>query len=110
MNAAFPIWKIDTKFLIEDFIAKGFASVTCCISEKHLDKTWIGKTINENFIKELPATVDPCGENGEYHTFCYKGPIFKNEIKFSLGETMHKFYSPEENGFWFVDLIQHNEL
>jgi len=105
MQASFPIWKTDTKFLIEDFIAKGFASVTCCISEKHLDKNWIGKTIDENFVKELPAAVDPCGENGEYHTFCYKGPIFKKEIKFSLGETMHKLYSPEEkNGFWYIDI------
>jgi uncharacterized protein (TIGR00290 family) len=106
MKAVFPIWKLDTKFIINDFINKGFGSITCCISQKHLDKKFIGKQIDQEFINALPVNADPCGENGEYHTFCYKGPLFKNEIKFSLGEIVLKAFDQKAgNGFWFIDLL-----
>lgn len=120
MKAAFPIWKTDTKFLIEDFIAKGFKTITCCVNDGYLNEDWVGKEINERFVSDLPNNVDACGENGEYHTFCYKGPIFKKEINFTIGE---KVYKPLEikttddstcntntitKGFWFVDLVPSN--
>lgn len=106
MKAAFPLWKIDTNYLVNDFILKGFESITCCINEKSLNENWIGKIIDTNFIKHLPKNVDPCGENGEYHTFCYKGPIFKNTIKFSAGEKTLKNY--DQYKFWFIDLLPVN--
>lgn len=116
MKAVFPLWKINTTDLINDFIAKEFKTITCCVNDGYLNELWVGKEINETFIKELPNNVDPCGENGEYHTFCYAGPIFKKKIDFTIGE---KVYKPLEikttddvclskiitKGFWFVDLI-----
>jgi uncharacterized protein (TIGR00290 family) len=116
MKAVFPLWKIDTTELIHDFIAKDFKTITCCVNDAYLNETWVGKEIDKNFVKELPPNVDPCGENGEYHTFCYEGPIFKNKIIFMIGEKIYKpleikttdeFCSPtvKTKGFWFVDLV-----
>jgi len=112
----FPLWKMDTKDLLEDFITKKFKTITCCINDGYFDKTWVGKEIDADFIKDLPPFVDPCGENGEYHTFCYDGPVFHESINFTLGE---KIYKPLEytfddavckspvktKGFWYCDLI-----
>lgn len=117
MKAVFPIWKTDTIVLINDFIAKEFKTITCCVNDGYLNEQWVGKEIDRSFVNELPKNVDACGENGEYHTFCYAGPIFKKKINFSVGE---KIYKPLEikttgdsvctsntvtKGFWFVDLI-----
>jgi uncharacterized protein (TIGR00290 family) len=116
MKAIFPLWKKDTTFIINDFIKQGFKSITCCINDGYLTENWVGKEINETFIEELPANVDPCGENGEYHSFCYDGPIFKNKIKFTGGETVYKALQLKTDdectlaanittkGFWFYDL------
>jgi uncharacterized protein (TIGR00290 family) len=114
--AVFPLWKINTTELIQDFITKKFKTITCCINDGYFDSTWVGKEIDQQFVAELPINVDPCGENGEYHTFCYEGPLFKNSIQFTLGE---KIYKPLEGslkdtvcnspvqtkGFWYCDLI-----
>lgn len=117
MKAVFPIWKTDTTFLINDFITKEFKTITCCVNDGYLNEDWVGREIDRSFINDLPKNVDACGENGEYHTFCYEGPIFKKKIDFSIGE---KIYKPLEikttddstctsntvtKGFWFVDLI-----
>ncbi len=116
MKAVFPLWNIDTTVLINDFIAQGFKTITCCINDGYFNEDWVGKEIDDAFIQNLPKNVDPCGENGEYHTFCYEGPIFKKKIQFIIGE---KIYKPLEikttddsvcsfntitKGFWFVDL------
>jgi len=117
MKAAFPIWKTETRYLIQDFINKGFKTLTCCVNDGYLGEEWVGKEINNRFVSALPTHVDPCGENGEYHTFCFDGPIFKKKISFIVGE---KIYKPLEirmqddskcttntvtKGFWYVDLI-----
>jgi uncharacterized protein (TIGR00290 family) len=117
MKGVFPIWKMDTKDLINDFINLQFKTVICCTNDGYLGKEWIGRRIDKSFLDELPANVDPCGENGEFHTFCYDGPVFKKEIDFTIGE---KVYKPLENemdnvsavlkdiktkGFWFCDLL-----
>lgn len=117
MKAAFPIWKMDTKVLIDDFMSKEFKTITCCVNDGYLNETWVGKEIDSAFVNDLPANIDVCGENGEYHTFCYEGPIYKKKINFSIGE---KVYKPMEikttddstcssniitKGFWFVDLL-----
>lgn len=119
MKAIFPLWKRSTSELIQSFIEKGFETITCCVNDAQLDENWVGKVIDSNFINELPENVDPCGENGEYHTFCYAGPIFKKKINFEIGE---KIYRPLDvqlddscnsdsnkkitKGFWYCDLIQ----
>ena len=117
MKGVFPLWKIDTKILINDFINRKFKAVICCTNDGYLGEEWIGRGIDNSFIDQLPINVDPCGENGEYHTFCYDAPIFKKKINFIIGE---KVYKPLEiktedvctlttnattKGFWFCDLL-----
>lgn len=117
MKAVFPLWKKDTKALIHDFIHKGFKTITCCVNDGYLGEDWVGKEINDLSIAELPANVDPCGENGEFHTYCYDGPLFKTKINFEGGE---KVYKPLEvkadtscslpakvitKGFWYFDIL-----
>ncbi len=109
----FPLWKKDTKTLIEEFINLGFKAIVVCIKSELLDKSFVGREIDESFINDLPENVDPCGENGEFHTFCYDGPIFKHPIPFEIGEKIYREYSnpsKDDNsskanlGFWFCDL------
>jgi uncharacterized protein (TIGR00290 family) len=106
LKAVFPLWKNDTKVLMHDFLQQGFQTITCCVSDKYLDESFCGQIINAGFLSRLPADVDPCGENGEFHTFCFDGPIFKNKIDFSIGEKTYKSteYLKEKYGFWYCDL------
>lgn len=111
MKAVFPLWKIATGELLRSFIALNFKTVLCCTSDAYLNEEWVGIQIDETFQKTLPANVDPCGENGEYHTFCYDGPVFRTPVLFSKGEKTYKPL-PEEfqqkdgvKGFWYIDLI-----
>jgi uncharacterized protein (TIGR00290 family) len=117
MHGIFPIWKMNTRLLLEDFITRGFVSHTCCISDGLLTKNWVGRKIDKKFVEELPSTVDYCGENGEFHTFCSEGPIYKQAIGFRKGNleycpisaspTNHEASVTEQKikGFWFCDFI-----
>lgn len=114
MQGVFPLWKTDTKDIIEEFLNLGFRTIVTCVNETYLDKSFAGRIIDQKFIEDLPENVDPCGENGEFHTFTFDGPIFKNPITFEVGEIVKKTYpkpksgSDEENGdyvFWFCDLM-----
>jgi uncharacterized protein (TIGR00290 family) len=77
MACIFPLWQRDTRQLVHDFIQQGFVTVTCCINDGYLDESWVGRVIDEAFLANLPTNVDPCGENGEFHSFCMTGPIFQ---------------------------------
>lgn len=92
MKAYFPLWKRDTKKLVEQFIADGFKSVLVCVNGKNLDRSFAGRLIDESLLRDLPAGVDPCGENGEYHSFVFEGPIFKNPIRIKKGEVVERKY------------------
>ncbi|MBA2613646.1 MAG: diphthine--ammonia ligase [Bacteroidetes bacterium] len=117
MKAVFPLWKKDTRVLIKEFIDLEFKTVICCVNDGYFGEEWLGRAINEQFIKELPANVDPCGENGEYHTFCFAGPVFKKEVRFTMGENIYKALDIRTDdtckteqmvitkGFWFCDLL-----
>lgn len=116
MEAVFPLWKKNTTDLIHEFLDLGFKTIVTCVNETFLDKSFAGRTIDQDFIKDLPANVDPCGENGEFHTFTFDGPIFKDPVQFEIGKTVKKTYpkpkSDENKGdeegeyiFWFCDLI-----
>ncbi|HEV8507563.1 MAG TPA: diphthine--ammonia ligase [Chitinophagaceae bacterium] len=110
IQCVFPIWKRDTKRLVKEFVDENFKAVVVCVNEKFLDKSFCGMTIDQNFIDRLPLTVDPCGENGEFHSFVYDGPIFTNPIPVIKGEIVYKKYkSPDPNtsldGFYFCDLL-----
>ncbi|WP_223275951.1 diphthine--ammonia ligase [Algoriphagus aquimarinus] len=123
LKAVFPLWKQSTDKLIHEFLDLGFKTITTCVNEKYLDKSFVGRVIDADFLKDLPANVDPCGENGEFHTFVYDGPIFSKPIEFEKGEIVLRKYEapkteddsdqcfskekedPATYGFWFCDLI-----
>ena len=98
MKGLYPVWQRNTTELIKEFIKLGFKAVVSCVDSKTLDRSFAGKTIDEEFISSLPANVDPCGENGEFHTFVYDGPNFTQPVGFALGETILR------EGFWLGDL------
>ncbi|WP_298367323.1 diphthine--ammonia ligase [uncultured Lutibacter sp.] len=107
----FPLWKMDTKVLIEEFLSLGFKAITVSVNAKLLDKSFVGRIIDKQFIEDLPKNVDVCGENGEFHTFVFDGPIFKNPIKYKIGEKVLKTYPSDNNNtwdhsFWYCDLIK----
>lgn len=111
MKAVFPLWGRSTKELMEEFINAGFKAIVVCVNAKYLDRSFAGRSINREFIKDLPAEVDPCGENGEYHTFVYDGPIFKKPILFKTGEVVYREFTsngeevPYDTGFYYQDLL-----
>jgi len=99
MQGLFPVWKRDTTHLIKEFINLGFKAVITCVDAKVLDKSFAGKVIDEAFLSSLPVHVDPCGENGEFHSFVFDGPNFTAPVKFSFGELVCR------ESFWFRDLV-----
>lgn len=107
LKAEFPIWKKDTTQVIHEFIALGYKTVVACAKEGLED--FCGRVIDKDFIADLPAGIDPCGENGEFHTFAFEGPLFKRPIDFTLGEKVFKTYPAPEggnpSGYWYIDLI-----
>ncbi|WP_335740067.1 diphthine--ammonia ligase [Salegentibacter sp. T436] len=94
VQAVFPLWKQDTRELLEEFIATGFKAIVVCVNTAKLDKSFCGRILDQSFLKDLPKDVDPCGENGEFHTFVFDGPIFKEPIKFKKGEMVERSYKP----------------
>jgi uncharacterized protein (TIGR00290 family) len=100
LQAIFPLWKRDTQELARAFTGLGFKAITTCVDTQMLGSQFVGRVIDEQFLSELPAGADACGENGEYHSFVYEGPIFKEKIGFSVGEVVLR-----ENRFCFCDLI-----
>lgn len=100
MKGIFPVWGRDTAELAKAFIRLGFKAVVTCVDAHVLDKAFVGRDFDECFLLELPGTVDPCGENGEFHSFVYAGPIFHREVSFVKGDVVLR-----ENRFYFCDLI-----
>ncbi|MGC9151951.1 MAG: diphthine--ammonia ligase [Microbacter sp.] len=117
MSAVFPLWGMNTAHLVREFVRQQFKSIVSSTNDAYLGEEWVGRQIDQAFIDQLPANVDPCGENGEFHSFCFDGPIFRREILFSKGEKVYKTYQlTQENddthdvtettkGFWYCDLI-----
>ena len=99
MTALFPIWKRDTRELIRSFHAARFRAIAACIDPKVLDRTFAGRELDDSFFRDLPAGVDPCGENGEFHTFVFDGPIFREPVAVRAGEVL------ERDSFIYCDLL-----
>jgi uncharacterized protein (TIGR00290 family) len=99
MRGLFPVWHRDTTRFIKEFIELGFKAVVICVDSRILDQSFAGRMIDEAFLSSLPPHVDPCGENGEFHTFVFDGPTFARPVKFSLGEIVLR------ESFWFSDLV-----
>lgn len=113
LQGIFPLWKKDTRELISLIEDIGIEAITVCISEKYLGKEMLGRKIDRSFLNDLPANVDPCGENGEFHTFVYNAPYFSSPISIIKGEIVYKNYAPISNsdnnnwdtGFYFLDIL-----
>ena len=99
LHGVYPVWMRDTTEFIREFIDLGFKAVITCVNGDVLDPSFAGMIIDQDFLSLLPAPVDPCGENGEFHTFVYDGPNFAQPVEFSVGETVSR------DGFWFCDLL-----
>jgi uncharacterized protein (TIGR00290 family) len=99
MRAIYPVWRRDTDRLIGEFLDLGFKTVVVCVDPRQLDPSFAGRVVDAQFLADLPSSVDPCGENGEFHTFVFDGPIFAEPVRFSIGEKVCR------DGFWFCDLV-----
>jgi uncharacterized protein (TIGR00290 family) len=99
MQGVYPVWKRNTSQFIREFISLGFKARVTCVNAERLDSSFAGRLIDDEFLDKLPPDVDPCGENGEFHTFVFGGPSFKQEIKVSIGEIVFR------DGHYYCDLI-----
>lgn len=88
IDSIYPIWKTNTAENLKEFVDLGFKAVLTCVDTNVLDKSFVGREIDYQFIKDLPSNIDPCGENGEFHTFVYDGPIFKYPVDFQRGKIL----------------------
>ena len=100
MTGIFPLWKRDTSELARVFTERGFKAVITCVDSHLLDKTFVGRTFDKQFLSELPPHVDPCGEHGEFHSFVFDGPIFRERIPHTTGEVVFR-----DNRFYYCDVI-----
>lgn len=120
MKGIFPLWKKDSRQLVEEFIRLGFKAVVVCVNARYLNHSFAGRLLDRGFLNDLPAGVDPCGENGEFHTFVFDGPLFREPVKYQTGDVVYRTYETatkdEDNcfstqparfdtGFWFCDLL-----
>jgi len=101
LRAVFPIWKSDPERLARRFIAAGFKALTTCVDTQALAREFVGREFDEAFLADLPDGVDPCGENGEFHSFVYDGPILRRAIAVRTGEKVLR-----EGRFAFCDLVE----
>ena len=110
LKGYFPLWKRNTTELVNEFIDLGFKTMLVSVDGSKLDKSFAGQILDHDLLKEMPTNVDPCGENGEFHTFVFDGPIFKQPVEFTMGEVVPKEYTlsketQEKVTYWFQDLL-----
>ena len=99
MKGLFPIWKRDSAELAQTFIKLGFKAVLACIDTAILDPSFAGRSYDQDLLRDLPPKVDPCGENGEFHSFAFDGPIFKHAVNHMVGEVVQRDH------YCFCDLV-----
>jgi uncharacterized protein (TIGR00290 family) len=100
MACLFPLWGRDSRMLARSFINAGFRAVITCVDSTRLDRTYVGRIMDHAFLEGLPEGVDPSGENGEFHTFVFDGPFFRQPVSFETGEIRLR-----DERFYFCDLI-----
>lgn len=100
MKGVFPIWKRGTTELAYTFINLGYKAIITCVDSSFLGRIFVGRLFDEQFLSELHSTIDPCGENGEFHSFVYDGPTFRNRILYRKGEIVLR-----DKRFYYCDLI-----
>jgi uncharacterized protein (TIGR00290 family) len=99
LEPLFPIWDYPTNKLAREMVSAGLRARLVCVDPKQLSPDFVGRNFDEALLNDLPAGVDPCGEKGEFHSFAYAGPMFKQEIAITSGEKV------ERDGFWFCDVL-----
>lgn len=99
LECLFPIWKRETTELVRTFIGLGFRAVTTCVDPQRLDESFVGRIIDDAFLDDLPEGVDPCGENGEFHSFVFDGPILDRPIDVTCGEVVRR------DSFFYCDVL-----
>lgn len=99
LTPTFPVWGRDTASLAQEMLKVGFRAILTCIDPRKLDARFAGCQFDSSLLKDLPPTVDPCGENGEFHTFVYDGPIFRKPVPVQVGQSVLR------DGFQFADLL-----
>lgn len=105
----FPVWGTSSRGLLEAFWAAGFQAVVTCVNARCLDAGFAGRLLDRDFLADLPEGVDPCGENGEFHSFVFDGPLFRRPVAFQRGEVSERSYPAQEgwdNRFYFCDLLE----
>jgi uncharacterized protein (TIGR00290 family) len=100
ISPVFPIWGSPTSQLAQEMVASGMRAVITCIDPKQLPEEFIGREYTQDFLNDLPEGVDPCGENGEFHSFVYAGPMFRKPLEIALGEVVQR------DGFTFIDVVE----
>jgi len=98
IHPLFPLWKIPTDELAMEMVNGGLRAYITCVDPNQLDPSFAGRIFDEKFLRDLPPSVDPCGERGEFHSFAFEGPMFRHPIQVTPGEIV------ERNGFVFADL------
>ena len=99
LRPIFPLWKLPTWDLAQRMVGAGLRARVVAVDRRRLDDSFLGREFDRAFLADLPEDVDPCGENGEFHTFVSAGPMFEREIPVRVGETV------ERDGFAYADLI-----
>jgi len=99
LTPVFPVWGTDTASLAREMLEVGFRAVLTCVDPRKLDGKFAGRQFDISLLGDLPQTVDPCGENGEFHTFVYDGPIFRESIRVEVGQSVLR------DGFQFADVL-----
>jgi uncharacterized protein (TIGR00290 family) len=99
IEPVFPLWGKDTRALADEMLAGGLRATLTCVDPRKVSAALVGRAFDRALLSALPAGVDPCGENGEFHTFASAGPMFRSELRVSAGEVV------EREGFVFADLL-----
>jgi uncharacterized protein (TIGR00290 family) len=116
VKGIFPLWRMKSKQVTEGFLDAGFKTVLCSANAKYFQPQDLGVTLTREFVNTFSEDVDPAGENGEFHSFVYDGPVFKKPVAFIPGDTVKKSYSykirsedgkveEKQSDFWFKDLL-----
>ena len=108
IEAVLPLWLENRRAIVDEFLAENFKAVVVCVNEDFLDASFCGRLFDEQFIADLPAAVDVCGENGEFHTFVFDGGNFKNPVNYEIAEIYRhelEFPSGEVSKFSYAKLV-----
>jgi len=110
MQAVFPLWQRPSATILREYLDLGFRAVVVCVNEQHLDRSFCGRLLDADFLRDLPPSVDPCGENGEYHSFVFDAPYFSAPIPVRAGALVRRTYPAPAGSdaataaFWYCEL------